>query len=217
VALSVGAGVMVVGWLLVTGGGVLSRAQLRRSAESRSSVLEAGDAREWISRDHAAHERRARKIPGEPGETNEEPRHEVSQAGGATGEAEAILAKAKLKAAEILADAQRERERLLEECLASAEGAALEIRDKAEREAQAIVKNGELIAREALTGVERERGRLEQQMQEVAREQALMAVKQKRLSEFLLTVLEEIERASANGSANIAGLQELREKLRSTE
>lgn len=128
-----------------------------------------------------------------------------------------LLTDAKLRGAEILAHAQRKRESLVEERLASAERAALEMKEKAEREAEAIVRNAELKAGEALTEVERERGRLEGAMQEVAREQALMAVKRKRLSEFLLTALEEIERASANGSANIRGLQELSDKLRSTD
>lgn len=66
--------------------------------------------------------------------------------GSAAGDAEAILTDAKLKAAEILADAERERERLLEERLASAERSALELRAEAEQEAEAIVKNGELKA-----------------------------------------------------------------------
>lgn len=178
VSFAVGAGVMIVGWLLVGGSRLLSRTRRHGSPESRSR-----------------------------------PR----RSGGAAGDAEAILTGAKLKAAEILADAERERERLLEERLASAERSALELRAEAEQEAEAIVKNGELKAGAALSRVERERGRLEQQMQEVAREQALMAVKQKRLSEFLLTALEEIERASANGSTNIAELQVLRDELRSSE
>jgi cell division septum initiation protein DivIVA len=128
-----------------------------------------------------------------------------------------LLTDAKLRGAEILADAQRKRESLQEERLASAERAALEIKEKAEQEAAAIVKNAELKAGEVLTGVERERSRLERERQEVAREQALIAVKRKRLAEFLLTALEEVERASANGSANIRGLEELRDQLRSTD
>jgi cell division septum initiation protein DivIVA len=104
-----------------------------------------------------------------------------------------------------------------EERLAAAEREALEIRTRAEREAEAILKDAELKAGEALTGVERARGRLEEEIQEVAREQARMAAKQKRLSELLLKALEEIEGASANGSTSIGGLEELRDALRSTE
>jgi hypothetical protein len=79
------------------------------------------------------------------------------------------------------------------------------------------VKNAELKAGEALVGVERARRRLEQEMQELAREQALMAEKHKRLAEFLQAALEEIERASVNGSVSIAGLKDLHDKLRSAE
>jgi hypothetical protein len=122
-----------------------------------------------------------------------------------------LLTDAKLRAAEILADAQRE------ERLGSVEREVLQLKEKAEREAEAIVRNAELKADEVLSGVERERGRLERERQEVAREQALVAVKRKSLADFLLTALEEIERASANGSANIRGLEELRDQLRSTD
>lgn len=140
----------------------------------------------------------------------------------AAAEAEAdrtrlLLTDAKLRAAEILADAQRKHESQREERLGSAEREALDVKNKAEREAEAIVRNAELKAGEVLAGVERERGRLERERQEVARELALVAVKRKKLAEFMLTALEEIERTSANGSANIRGLEELRDKLRSTE
>jgi cell division septum initiation protein DivIVA len=84
-------------------------------------------------------------------------------------------------------------------------------------------------AREALLA-ERERARaehgalrssqLEEAQQEVAREKALVAAKHKKLSEFLLTVLEEVEQASANGPADahdLAELEALRAALSSTE
>jgi cell division septum initiation protein DivIVA len=84
-------------------------------------------------------------------------------------------------------------------------------------------------AREALLA-ERERARaehgalrssqLEEAQQEVARERALVAAKHKKLSEFLLTVLEEVEQASANGPAvahDLAELEALRAALSSTE
>jgi hypothetical protein len=132
-------------------------------------------------------------------------------------QAEAILRDAELQAVELLERARNERESLAEERLEAAERAALEIRERAEQEAAALVKDAELRAGEVLVEVERARARLEQDMQELAREQARMAAKHERLSEFLLTALEEIERASPNGSTSIGGLQELREELRSTE
>jgi hypothetical protein len=220
IALSVAAGITVGGWLLLSGTRILSQTLLRRSDDSRWS-LDSRDVRdaERMSADRAAPERHAPRISSQSGETEELPpqRHEPSQAVNAAGDAEAILSKAVLTAAEILAHAQRERERLLEESLASANRAALEIKGEAERAAEAIVEGAELKAREALIEAEHQRARLEQEMQEVAREQALMAVKHRKLSEFLLTALEEIERTSANGSANIRGLEELRDELHSTE
>ncbi len=76
----------------------------------------------------------------------------------------------------------------------------------------AELKAGKALDRVALAG-----GRLEQEKQDVRREQDRMAAKQRMLSEFVLTALEEIERASANGSANTAVLKELRDKLKSTD
>jgi F0F1-type ATP synthase membrane subunit b/b' len=218
VAFSAAAGVIVVGWLLVSGRRVLSQTRARRSAESRSSIHDAGNVRdaEWIYGDRAAPARRAPRIPSESGETNQEIPPEGHEPSQTLSAAEAILRDAEVKAAEILARAERERESLLEERLASAERAALEMKDNAEREAEAIVKNAERKAGEALSGVELARSRLEQEKQEVGREQTVIAAKHKRLSQFLLTALEEIERASVNGSANIRGLQELRDKLRSS-
>ena len=132
--------------------------------------------------------------------------HKPSQIERVKDQAEAILSDAELRATEILERARSERESLLEERL-----------EAAEQEAAAIVKDAELKAGEVLVEVERARARLEQDMQELAREQARMAAKHERLSEFLLSALEEIERASPNGSTSIGGLQELRDELRSTE
>jgi hypothetical protein len=222
VALTTAAGVVVLGWLLVSGKQVLSRMRRSRSAAGHSSVVDAPGVRnpDWIYGDRAASERRAQRTPSEPGEANQKipPQvHEPSQTLSAKGKAEAILRDAELKAAEILAGAEKDRESLLEQTRVSAEQTVLEIKEKAEREAAAIVKNAELKAGEALIGVERARARLEQEMQEVAREQARMAAKHEKLSEFLLTALEEIERATGKGSATRGGLQELRDELRSTE
>ena len=218
VALVTAGGVLVVGWLLVIGTRIVSRTRVRRSAERRSSILDAGDVRDadWIYGDRATRERRARSIPTESGEVDLQGR-EPSPTESAKAEAEAILRHAELQAAEILERAQSERESLLEERLVAAERAALEMNDKAEQEAAVIVKNAELKAGEVLIEVERARARLEQEMQELAREQARMAAKHERLSEFLLTALEEIERASPNVSAKIGGLQELRDELQSPE
>lgn len=204
VAASAAIGIVVVGWLLVSGRPVLSRMRVRRSAESRPSIVDPGRARDdWIYGDRAASERGARRIPGGSDET--------------TQEAEAVALDAELQAAEILARAQKGRETLLEEMLASAEREAREIKLRAEREAEGIVKSAELKAGEALVGVERARGRLERELQDLAREQARMAESHRRLSKFLATALEEIERVSANGSADVGGLQELRDELRSIE
>jgi cell division septum initiation protein DivIVA len=84
-------------------------------------------------------------------------------------------------------------------------------------------------AREALIA-ERERAQaeqsnvrsrlLEQAQQEVAHEKELMAMKHRKLSEFLLATLKDVEQASTNGSANIhdlAELEALRDELSSTE
>jgi vacuolar-type H+-ATPase subunit H len=204
VILSAATGVLVVGWLLVIGSGFLSRRRVRRSAERQSKSVDLKTRDEdWIYADRAAPQLRTQRVTESPSE--------------ATHEAETVLRDARLEAAEILAQAEKERESLVEEKLAAAERAAREIRYRAEREAEGIVKNAELKAGEALVGVERARGRLEQELQELARDQARMAEKHRRLSEFLIAALEEIERASANGSANIGGLQELRDKLRSIE
>jgi hypothetical protein len=215
VALSTAAGVVVLGWLLISGRRVLSRTRVPRSAAGGSSVVAAGDVRDadWIYGDRAALERRARRTRSQSDEANQE-MHEPSQT---VSEAEAIVRDAELKAVEILARAQKDRESLLEQTRVSAERTVLKLKEKAEREAAAIVKNAEVKAGDALVGVERARARLEQEMQEVAREQARMAAKHEKLSEFLLTALEEIERASANGSANVDGLQELRDELQKTD
>jgi vacuolar-type H+-ATPase subunit H len=178
-ALVTAGGVLVVGWVLLSGIRVVSQTRARRSAEIR--------------------------------------RNERFQAERVRDQAEAILREAELKAVEILERAHGERESLLEKGLEVAERAALEMKEGAEQEAAAIVKDAELRAGEVLVEVERARARLEQDMQELAREQARVAAKQDRLSEFLLAALEEIERASPNGSARVGGLQELRDELRSTE
>jgi hypothetical protein len=119
----------------------------------------------------------------------------------APSKAEALLDDAKREAAEILAWARSEGEA---------------IQDSARGEAEAIVQAAELKAGEALVEVERARGRLEREVQRVAREQALMTAKHKKLSDLLLTALEEIERASANGSTNVRDLGGLQEELRDT-
>jgi hypothetical protein len=92
-----------------------------------------------------------------------------------------------------------------------------EVNEEATLEAEAIVRDAELKAREILAAAERARSRVEA---ELAREQAQMAEKSKKLSEFLSNALEEVERASANGRASAHDLDELealREELRSTE
>jgi hypothetical protein len=86
------------------------------------------------------------------------------------------------------------------------------------REAEAIVSDAELRARDILAESERERSQVEA---ELARERADLAEKSKRLSDFLANALEEVERASANGSTTSAPdleeLEALQDELRGTE
>jgi hypothetical protein len=115
--------------------------------------------------------------------------------------AEAALSQAEREAAESVARARSE---------------AQAVREKARRDAEAIVQAAEAKAGESLVEVERARGRLEREVQRIAREQALMTAKHKKLSELLLSALEEIERASANGAASIHDIGGLQEELRDT-
>jgi hypothetical protein len=92
-----------------------------------------------------------------------------------------------------------------------------ELNEEARLEARAVVKDAELKAHEILAAAERVRSQVEA---ELAREQAHMAEKSKKLSEFLTNALEEVERASANGAASthdLGELEALRDELRSTE
>lgn len=92
-----------------------------------------------------------------------------------------------------------------------------ELTEEARLEAEAIVKDAEHKAHEILAAAERARSQVEA---ELAREQAHMAEKSKKLSEFLANALEEVERASANGAASphdLGELEALRDELRSTE
>jgi vacuolar-type H+-ATPase subunit H len=90
--------------------------------------------------------------------------------------------------------------------------------DEARREAEAIVMDAELKAREILSSAERARSHVEA---ELAREQARVAEKTEKLSRFLANALEEVERASANGTtASVPDLHELRalrDELRNSE
>jgi len=77
------------------------------------------------------------------------------------------------------------------------------------------VRAAELRAQEILGSAERTRSQVEA---DLAREQARMAERSKKLSDFLADALEEVERASANGSASakdLAELEALRDELRS--
>ena len=89
--------------------------------------------------------------------------------------------------------------------------------EEAKLEAEAIVADAKVKAQEILAGTERARDHVEA---ELAREQAEVAEKSKRLSDFLANALEEVERALANGSASAHDLDELeamRKELGSTE
>jgi len=90
-----------------------------------------------------------------------------------------------------------------------------EIEEEARGRAEATVRAAELRAQEILGSAERTRSQVEA---ELAREQARMAERSKKLSDFLADALEEVERASANGSASakdLAELEALRDELRS--
>lgn len=90
-----------------------------------------------------------------------------------------------------------------------------EIEEEARGRAEAIVRAAELRAQEIIASAERARSQVEA---ELAREQARMAERSKKLSDFLADALEEVERASANGSASaedLAELEALRDELRS--
>ena len=93
-----------------------------------------------------------------------------------------------------------------------------EMAEEARREARAIVRDAELKALEILTSAERARSRSEA---ELAREQARLADKRERLSQFLANALEEVDQASANGSTvsahDLGDLEALRDELRRTE
>jgi hypothetical protein len=92
-----------------------------------------------------------------------------------------------------------------------------ELSEEATLEAAEIVRDAELKAREIVATAEVARGRVEA---DLAREQARMAEKSRKLSDFLANALEEVERASANGRASahdVEELEALREELRDTE
>lgn len=88
-----------------------------------------------------------------------------------------------------------------------------EIEEEPEVKAEAIVRAAELKAHEILAAAERKRREVEA---DLAREQERMAERSKKLSEFLASALEEVDRASGNGSASAddrAELEALREEL----
>jgi hypothetical protein len=89
------------------------------------------------------------------------------------------------------------------------------VEERASVEAEAIVRDAELRALEILAESERERSQVQA---ELARERADLAEKSKRLSEFLANTLEEVERASANGSSttsrDLEELEALQDELR---
>jgi vacuolar-type H+-ATPase subunit H len=88
---------------------------------------------------------------------------------------------------------------------------------KAKHKAATILEDAEAKAREILAEAERTRREVEA---ELARERAEMAEKSKKLSEFLVNTLDEVERVYENGSGNahdLGELESLRDELRSTE
>jgi len=134
--------------------------------------------------------------------------------------AEVKRLEAELQDAGRIEELQKEQIANLHQRLKDLEPAVATLRDEVERlEA----------ARETLLA-ERERARaeqstlrsslVEQAQQEVAHERALMEMKHKKLSEFLLAALKDVEQTSTNGSASahdLAELEALRDELSSTE
>lgn len=89
--------------------------------------------------------------------------------------------------------------------------------EEARGRAEAIVRAAELEAQEILAAAERARSHAEE---ELAHERARMAEMSKKLSDFLANALEEVERASVNGSTSaeeLAELEALRDELRSSK
>jgi hypothetical protein len=96
---------------------------------------------------------------------------------------------------------------------------AQEVEERATREAEAIVRDAEMRARDIVAAAERARTQVEA---DLAREQADLAEKSRRLAEFLAGTLEEVERASANGSGTVSAhdleqLEALQDELRGGE
>jgi cell division septum initiation protein DivIVA len=134
--------------------------------------------------------------------------------------AEVKRLEAKLQDADRLERLQKEEITNLQERLKSQGATIATLREEAERmetDREALLAERERARAEQdeLRG-----GLLEEAQQEVAREKALMAMKHKKLSEFLLAALEDVEQASTNGTANVhdlAELEALRDELSSTE
>jgi hypothetical protein len=94
-----------------------------------------------------------------------------------------------------------------------------EAEEHARRTAETIVRDGEIKARHIVAAAKQARRQVEA---ELAREQADLAEKRRRLIEFLASTLEEVERASANGSGivsprDLEQLEALQEELRDRE
>jgi hypothetical protein len=91
--------------------------------------------------------------------------------------------------------------------------------EQAKGAAGGTVREAELRARDIAVAAERARSEVEA---ELARERADLAEKSRRLAEFLASTLEEVERASANGSGPVSAedvekLEALQDELRGGE
>jgi hypothetical protein len=96
---------------------------------------------------------------------------------------------------------------------------AQEVEERATCVAVAMVWEGVLGAGDLVAAAERARTQVEA---DLAREQADLAEKSRRLAEFLAGTLEEVERASANGSGTVSAhdleqLEALQDELRGGE
>jgi cell division septum initiation protein DivIVA len=134
--------------------------------------------------------------------------------------AEVKRLEAELQDAGRLEQLQKQEIANLQERLKDLEPAVATLRDEVERLEAA---RETLLADHEHAQVEQDELRkslFEQAQQEVAHERALMAMKHKKLSEFLLAALKDVEQTSTNGSANVhdlAELEALRDELSSTE
>ena len=123
-------------------------------------------------------------------------------------DAEAIVAEAEAKAAEIIAAAEESRESLLAGARESAGRAAGEIRKDAKRTARAIIQESEQKAREIVAEGELRRIQAEG---EVVREQELADAARRELATMVRGLLAEVEHGPGEPAENVYQFDEAQE------